>query len=75
MLKVASEFVGVTLFERYANGIPERFFGSCRGLAQDGLEFGEDLLDRIEVRAVGWKKTYFSPSCLDLFQRCRALVA
>ena len=40
-------------FEQLADALPGSFDGSLVGLAQEGFEFGKDLLDRVEVWAVG----------------------
>jgi hypothetical protein len=53
MSEAAFELIGVALFKRPSNGVPKRVFASRRGLAQDGLEFGEGLLDGVVIGAVG----------------------
>jgi hypothetical protein len=40
-------------FERVGDGVDEGVEGSRRGLAQQGFELGEPLLDRVEIGAVG----------------------
>jgi hypothetical protein len=39
--------------EEVADGVPEPIDGALGGLARQGLELGEGLLDRIEIRGVG----------------------
>ena len=39
--------------KRLPDGGPERFGGARGGVAEQGLELGEDLLDRVEVGRVG----------------------
>ena len=39
--------------EEAADGGPELVLGPCRGLAQERLELGEELLDRVEIGTVG----------------------
>ena len=41
------------MLEQRSDAPPSRFEGSLGGLSQQCFEFGEHLLDRIEVRAVG----------------------
>src|SRR3954470_23239644 len=38
-----------------SNGLPEAVTGAFADLSEQRLEFGEGLLDRIEVGAVGWQ--------------------
>ena len=45
--------LGRELVEELSDGIVQGFDCSRRGLAQEMLELGEDLLNRIEVGAVG----------------------
>lgn len=40
-------------FEQLTDALPGSFDGSLVGLAQEGFELGKDLLDRVEVGAVG----------------------
>ena len=42
--------------EQRADALPRRFDGSFGGFAEQVLELGEDLLDRVEIRAVGRKE-------------------
>lgn len=63
--EIAVEFVVVTLFECDANGIPEGIFGSGGGFAKDGLDLGEELLDRIEIWAVGRQIEHLCTGTLD----------
>ena len=56
--------VVVTSFECDADGIPEGIFGPCRNPRQDGFDLGEELLDRIEIGAVGRQ---VEDRCADAF--------
>ena len=42
--------------EQVSDALPCGLHGSFSGFAQEELEFGEDLFDRIEIRAVGWEE-------------------
>ena len=53
MGEVVGTFGGWDSGEEAANGRPERVSGACRRLPEQRLELGEQLLDRVEVRAVG----------------------
>ena len=55
MSEIICALLGFELFEDDLEGVTNGVEGSRRHSAQQLLEFGEDLLDRIEVRAVGWK--------------------
>src|SRR3954447_12684677 len=46
-------FIERKLVEEPADGVPERVFGSCRGFAEQRLQLGEELLDRVQVWRVG----------------------
>ena len=35
-----------------ANGVPQRIASTSRGFSEQGLELGEHLLDRVQIRAV-----------------------
>jgi hypothetical protein len=39
--------------EKAADALPKFVCGACGGLTQLGLELGEELLDRVEIGAVG----------------------
>ena len=49
--------------------------GTFGGLAQEMLELGEDLLDRVEVRAVGRQEEEPCAPCTDRCSDRRLLVA
>jgi hypothetical protein len=46
---------------------PEIFDGSRRCFSQERLEFGKNLLDRVEVRTIGWKIEEGRAASLDCF--------
>lgn len=54
-------FARVEFVETFADGPPEAVDGSLGGFSQ-GFELGEQLLDRIEVRAV-WRKVEEARAC------------
>jgi len=53
MSEIVFELAIITSFECDANGVPKGIFGSCCKLVRDGLDLGEELLDRIEIGALG----------------------
>jgi len=55
MRNVACAFGGAELVEQRADAFPDGLGGALVGFPQQCLEFGEGLLDRIEVRAV-WRQ-------------------
>lgn len=44
------------MLEKVANATPHAVDGAFFGLAEQDFELCKDLLDRIEIRAVGWKE-------------------
>jgi hypothetical protein len=54
--QVVGAFGGCEAVEQSAGASPGRFAGWFVVFAQQGLEFGEDLLDRVEVGRVGRRK-------------------
>ena len=56
--------MGVEGFEDLSDGGPKVWHGA-RGGAQQRLELGEGLLDRVEVRAVGRKVEQARARCFD----------
>ena len=57
------------------HGVPETSDGALRSLAQDGLELGEGVLDRIEVGAVGQEEEEVRAGGLDQRPDLGSLVA
>ena len=51
--EVSLAFVGIEVVEEEAGSFPGCLDGSFGGLSHQVLELGEDLLDRVEVGAVG----------------------
>jgi hypothetical protein len=49
-------FVSCELREQFSDLSPEGFLGTLGGLSEQVFEFGEDLFDGVEVRAVGGQK-------------------
>ena len=62
------------MVEELADATPCGFDGALGGLAQEGLELGEDLLDRIEVGAVGWQEEEPCACGPDRAAHCLSLV-
>jgi hypothetical protein len=52
MPKVVGAFFGCKCLDEYPNELPERLDCKCSAFAQYGLELGESLFDRVEVRGV-----------------------
>ena len=61
--------------EQFADAFPEALSGPGRGSAEECFEFGEDLLDRIEVRRVGRQEAQLGAGALDGIARGFSLVA
>jgi hypothetical protein len=53
--EVVGAFRGAEGADDASDGAPEAGDGAFGGLAEEGLELGEGVLDRIEVGAVGWE--------------------
>jgi hypothetical protein len=53
---------------------PKRLDGACGGAAQQAFELGEDLLDRVEVGAVGRQVEHSGASGGDRLAHARHLV-
>jgi hypothetical protein len=53
MGEVAGAFGGTEGVEGLADGVPEGVDGSGRGGAEQRLELGEQLFDRVQIGAVG----------------------
>jgi hypothetical protein len=53
VFEIVGAFVGCELVEAVGDGLPEIFDGPGGGLAQEGLELSEGLLDGVEVGRVG----------------------
>ena len=51
--------------EQLADGVPQAVDGALGGLAQEGLELGEGLLDRVEIGRVGRQVTQLGAARLD----------
>lgn len=52
MIEEVPAFVWGEVWDEFADAVPEAFNGSFGVLSQMGLEFGEGLFDRVEVRRV-----------------------
>jgi hypothetical protein len=68
------EEAGVAI-EEITDSIPESFHRSLLGGPEEGFEFGEDLLDRIEIRAIGREKEEARSSSLNRLCHAPYLVA
>ena len=55
MFEVGGAFVGGEGVESRGDGVPKGLDGAGGGLSEQGFELGEDLLDRVQIRAVGRK--------------------
>ena len=51
--EVVCAFLRLEELNEATDGVPETVDGSFSGLAQEGLQLGEGVLDRVEVGAVG----------------------
>ena len=58
-----------------ADGFPQSVDSPLCGLSRKGLEFGESILDRIEVRAIGGKKAQLGTGSFEHGLYRQALVA
>ena len=65
MPDVPCAFVGREVVKEGANGRPEGLEGAGGGFSEQGLELGEDLLDGVEVRAVGRQVAQLSAGRFD----------
>lgn len=61
-------------FEAGGNGLFQSFLGARLGFAQKMLQFGERLLDGVEVRAVGRQENELATAGFDAFAHRVALV-
>jgi hypothetical protein len=48
-----------------SNGVPKAVTGAFADLSEQRFEFGEGLLDRIEIRAVGWQVEQLGAAAFD----------
>jgi hypothetical protein len=53
MPEALEALISLELIQQFANAWPTLVVSSFRHLAQEGLELGEDLLDRIQSGTVG----------------------
>ena len=60
--------------EEAADAAPGCVDGSLSGFAQECLQLGEHLLDRVQIGAVGWQEEEFGAGRADGASDCRALV-
>ena len=51
--EVISAFLRGEEIGDFSDGVPQTCYGSLLGLSEQGLEFGEGVLDRVEVGTVG----------------------
>jgi hypothetical protein len=61
--------------EQSADAFPCGFDRAFSGFSQEELEFGEDLFDRVEVRAVGRQEQLLGPCRPDCLAHSLAFVA
>ena len=66
--------MGLEDIDERADQVPKATYGSFACFAQHGLESGEGLFDRIEVRAIWWKEARGCACCCDLLPHCCAFV-
>ena len=62
---VGRALVGREEFKRDGDEAADLLVASGTGRAQEGFQFGEGELDRVEVRAVGWQKPKVRAHSLD----------
>src|SRR5215212_2977336 len=62
---VVLTFGGRKVVERGADRLPECILCSCGGLPEQGLELGEELLNRVEIGRVGWEVKHAGSRCPD----------
>ena len=74
MGEVSPALIGGEVVEEVADAAPEGVDGALCGLAQERLQFGEDLLDRVEVRRVRRQVEEAGASGLDRAADARDLV-
>ena len=74
ILNVGGAFFGAVLGEDFAAGVGDGFIGSRSGFSQQGFELREDLLDRIEIGRVFWKKDKARPNIADRLPHGLSLV-
>src|ERR1700687_1262407 len=65
ILEIVGTFVWREGWEQLADGRANGFNGACGGLAQQVLELGEDLLDRVEVGRVFRQEDQFGTHRAD----------
>ena len=65
VVEEVAAFVGGEGVDEAADAVPERREGAFGGLAQQGLEFGEGELDRVEVGRIGRQLEQAGAGCLD----------
>jgi hypothetical protein len=61
--------------DQFSDGFPEYIDSSRFGLSQQGLQFCEDLFDRVEIRRVGWQEQQSGTRVADHVPDAVALVA
>ena len=64
-LEPASGILGCDRFQGIGNGGQQSIEGASLGRSQELFDLRPHLLDRIEVRAIGWKEPYVGPGRLD----------
>lgn len=67
MSEECGAFARRALLERRSDGLPETVDGTCSGLAQNRLDLGEELFDRVEIWAVGRELGNSRPAGFDRF--------
>jgi len=65
MLDVVRALVRHEEAERRRHQLADVFEGAWTERAEEGLQFGERLFDRIEVRTVGWQESQLGSGLLD----------
>ena len=59
--QVVLALVGAEAVEERPDGGPERVFGPRGSFPEQRLQLGEELLDRVQVRRVGWEVEHAGP--------------
>lgn len=72
---VVCAFLRREAVEQCAEAFPDGLDSALGGGAHEVFEFGEDLLDRVQVGAVGWQKQEVGTRRADGFAYGWALVA
>ena len=74
MAEVVGAFLWRELLEDLSDAIPQGAYGSFSGFSQEGLELGEDQLDRVQIWRVGRQEEKLGAGSFDELPDCLALV-